>query len=202
MSSGTARSAVERYLNLILMAAGSGKRYGSNKLLAVIEGKLLYRHAFERLLRYRQEHPDACQVIVVSAYDEILSAAEDAGLVAVKNELPQAGISRTIRLGIAAIEGRHPAEAAVFFTADQPFMRYETMENFLQLAKTSNAGLITAACAGNFGNPVSFDCKYFPELLGLQGDYGGKTVLRLHPEDVAQFDVAAAELMDIDFPTG
>ncbi len=191
---------MERFLNLILMAAGRGTRFGSNKLLTQVEGKPLFRHAFDRLRSYRDAHPQTCQVIVVSAYQEILSAAEAAGFTAIYNDRPQEGISVTIRLGMAALQGKNQAEAAVFFTADQPFMHEETLAAFLEKARASERGLVTAASEGKLGNPVAFDRKYYPELLQLQGDRGGKAVLHRHPGDLELFEVAAAELLDIDYP--
>lgn len=199
---------MNRYLNLIILAAGNSERFGANKLLTSVLGKPMYRHIFDHLVRYGQDHPASCQIIAVSQYDEILDAATAAGVAAVRNSRPEDGISRSIRLGIEAvgksrsIQVGDPVqrECAVFFTADQPYMRYETLESFLRLAQTTAAGMLSAAHQGISGNPVSFDQAYFPELLALAGDTGGKRVMNAHLDDVEWFEVAPDELMDIDFP--
>ncbi len=204
---------MNRYLNLILMAAGNSERYGANKLLAFIQGKPMYRHIFDHLVRYQDEHAENCRVTVVSQYDEILEAAVEAGLEAVRNPRPEDGISLTIRLGIEAgqkklhkltagdkIPDDPDREGAVFFTADQPFIRYETLESYLQSAHRIETGILAAAHDGISGNPVSFDQAYYPELLELSGDVGGKRVMNRHPDDVSFFEMEPLELVDIDRP--
>lgn len=217
-----------RYLNLILMAAGNSSRYGANKLLTDVGGKPMYRHVFDHLWRYQHDHPAICRLIVVSQYDEILAEAVRAGSCAIRNDQPQAGISRTIRLGLAAT-GYDPVQeaaitspdepgqaaagnplrqadsladrvGAVFFTADQPALRAATIDAFLQAAHTTAGGILSAACGGQSGNPVAFDQRYFPELLALQGDRGGKQVMNRHLDDVTWFEIPASELHDIDRP--
>ena len=202
---------MKRYLHLILMAAGNGRRYGGNKLLAEIAGKPMYRHVFDGLAAYWQSHAGECQVIVVSEYPEILEAAEAAGFIVVRNEQPDAGISLTIQLGIEAARqklsltsaGQTTGEGAIFFTADQPFLRAETLTAFITAASRSEKPLLSAAgmaVSGQRlpGNPVFFDAIYFPELLQLTGDTGGRTVFRRHPLAADWFAVDPAELRDID----
>lgn len=201
---------MKRYLNLILMAAGNSERYGANKLLEDIGGKPMYRHIFDHLVFYYRTHCGSCRVTVVSQYDEILCAAEDAGFTAVRNLRPQDGISLTIRLGLGAVSGIWQAKAgiddalpgggAVFFTADQPYLRRKTVEDFLDFVQASDAGLISAAHDRISGNPVFFDSSYYPELLELTGDCGGKRVMNRHLRDVEWFETGPEELQDIDRP--
>ena len=204
---------MNRYLNLILLAAGSGERFGSNKLLKDINGKPLYRHVFDHLNHYYREHVADCEVTVVSQYSEILEAAVSAGFAAVRNPRPEDGISLTIRLGLEAGSENNPGrlasfdeddhyqgEGAAFFTADQPYMRYETIENFLQLAHRTQNGMVSAVNNGVSGNPVFFDRSYYPELMELTGDIGGKRVMNRHLDDVEWFEMSREELMDIDTP--
>ena len=48
------------------------------------------------------------------------------------------------------------------------------------------------------GNPCIFPARFFPELLELQGDHGGNTVIRRHEEDLFLLEVPAEELHDVD----
>lgn len=204
---------MNRYLNLILMAAGKSERYGSNKLMSDVDGKPMYRHIFDLLARYSREHGEECRVTCVSQYSEILEAAKAAGFAAVRNPRPEDGLSLTIRLGLTAgaehdpeepqsIDefDRHPEEGAVFFTADQPYVQYKSLEKFLFLAHTAAAGIVSAVHGGVPGNPVSFDRTYYPELMELKGDTGGRSVMKNHPDDVEWFEMPKKELKDIDWP--
>lgn len=204
---------MNRYLNLILLAAGKSERFGANKLLKDINGKPMYRHVFDHLDRYYHSHGENCRVTVVTCYQEILEAAQAAGFMSVHNPRPQDGISLSIRLGLeagsqsdpvkpASIDDKdlYPIEGAVFFTSDQPYLSFETIEGFLDLARTAEAGMVSAVHNGVSGNPVSFDRMYFPELMELTDDIGGKRIMNSHLEDVAWFEVSPKELMDIDCP--
>lgn len=50
------------------------------------------------------------------------------------------------------------------------------------------------------GNPVVFHEKYVDELLALEGDTGGREVLKRHPQDLFLCQVPdAQELKDYDY---
>ncbi|MDD2458928.1 MAG: nucleotidyltransferase family protein [Eubacteriales bacterium] len=193
---------MERYLDLIYLAAGLSTRFGSNKLLALVDGKPLYQHGLAILSDYQQRHPDQCQITVVTRFPEIIKSARAIGATVVENDQPEAGISHSIRLGLMAAgelsRARTDRRAAVFLVADQPWLKKETLAAFLDWARITPAGILTAGHAGIPGNPVSFDQTYFPELMKLEGDHGGRVISVRHPEDTAWYDIAAHEQTDID----
>lgn len=51
--------------SIIYMAAGSGRRFGSNKLLYEFKEKPLYRHALDKIIEYVSVRPDT-ELIVLS----------------------------------------------------------------------------------------------------------------------------------------
>ncbi|NCC76980.1 MAG: nucleotidyltransferase family protein [Clostridia bacterium] len=193
---------MERSLDLIYLAAGLSSRYGSNKLLEQVDGKLLYQHGLEILDDYQKNHPDQCRIIVVTRFLEIVTSAQAIGATVVENDQPEAGISHSIRLGLVAAaklgQTRPGRRAAVFLVADQPWLKKETLAAFLDWARITPAGILTAGHAGIPGNPVSFDQRYFPELMQLEGDHGGRVISIRHADDTAWYDIAAREQIDID----
>ena len=48
------------------------------------------------------------------------------------------------------------------------------------------------------GSPNIFSDRYRIDLLALEGDTGGKRIIRKHAEDTVYVDVPAEELFDID----
>ena len=60
--------------------------------------------------------------------------------------------------------------------------------------------MVSAVNSGVSGNPVFFDRNYYPELMELTGDIGGKRVMNRHLDDVEWFEMSTEELMDIDTP--
>ena len=102
-------------IHVIYMAAGNSRRFGSNKLLYLYEGKPLYRHGLELLLKLKQEMGEKLTVTVVTQYAEILEEVQDifercgmAGMQAVFCEESRLGASYTIRAGIEAVISQDP----------------------------------------------------------------------------------------------
>ena len=181
---------------LILLAAGFSRRYGSNKLLAPWKGKPMYCWTLEKLEALTAEHPDwSC--LVVTQYPEIEADCLEQGILCLHNSGAEEGIASSIRLALSRAE----EEYAAFFVADQPEMTLETLQGFLTGFFASGKGLGCLSSKGRLGNPCVFSKAYFPQLLTLRGDRGGKAVLQRHPEDLYQYEVSnPAELEDIDTP--
>ena len=90
-------------------------------------------------------------------------------------------------------------EAFVFFTADQPWLRGETVLELIELFLREGKGIACVEHSGKTGNPCIFSRKYFGELMELEGDVGGKRVIRKHREDTAVLEVLdERELTDVD----
>ena len=104
----------ELRIGCLVMAAGSGSRFGRNKLEAVIDGKTLLRRALEAVPR----EEFAC-VTVVTQYDGAAALAEEFGFAVVRNDRPEDGLSRTVRLGTEAMAG---CDAIMYQVADQPLL--------------------------------------------------------------------------------
>ena len=155
----------------IIMAAGRASRFGANKLLADFRGKPLCRWAMEAV-------PQDCffRVILVTGYEEVRALAP--GFTVIRNDRPELGISRTIRLGL---EAAGDCAGALFLTADQPFVSQNTLRGLAEAFRENPHRIYAASHGGKRGNPVCFPRQYFPELQRLDGDTGGAQVIRAHP---------------------
>ena len=74
---------IYRKYAVIVLAAGKASRFGSNKLLADVQGKPLYRHMLDKLVGL-----GAFPRILVTGYEEIAEAAEAIGVCTVANHQP------------------------------------------------------------------------------------------------------------------
>ncbi len=186
------------------MAAGLSQRFGENKLLVEINGKSMYKHVLENVATFFKKYPDHGVGIVVSSYEDVLNYGENLNLCVVYNENANIGQSESIRLGLSvplhSVYRDRDREAAVFLTADQPWMKSDTLERFFLEAMKTETGFLSASFNQMPGNPVSFDEQYYPELMNLRGDEGGKRVMKRHLDDVAYFEIDASELKDVDQP--
>lgn len=193
---------------MIYLAAGNSRRFGSNKLLYPLDGKSMYRHLLDRLVHICEYKPE-WEVLVVTQYEEIERYArslEESGCSVHALWSPESvqGASVTIS---RAVKGAEEREALVFFVADQPHLTEDTVRNFLYEIEHemmfSGKRLGSVGYQGECGNPVWFSKTFYQELLTLQGDEGGRKILKKHIEEAAIFPVTdKRELEDIDRKCG
>ena len=179
-------------IGCLIMAAGSGRRFGGNKLAAELDGKPLIRRALEAV--------PAAQffaVVVVSQYEDIEELAGQFGFAAIHNDRPDLGLSRTIRLGTEAMRG---CDGILYMVADQPKLRQETVAQLVEVWRQHPDKIVGAGHDGRRGNPNLFPARFFPDLMALSGDHGGSAVIRAHEEDLLLVETDAAELFDCDTP--
>ena len=191
----------EKRIRMILLAAGFSRRFGENKLLYPIKGRPMYLWTMERLKEIQKEGL-ADSLVVVSQYEEILTEAARQGIPGVKNLHSERGISSSLQIGLEAagcFNIRDTETYYMFFVADQPFLRKETVENFLADFEKSGKKIGCMSYRKTPGNPVIFHECFVPELMALQGDTGGKKVLKKHLEEVFFYEVQdPGELEDWD----
>ena len=112
-------------LGCLVMAAGSGRRFGGNKLAAELDGKTLIRRALEAVPGARFS-----AVTVVSQYEDIEELAGQFGFAAIHNDRPDLGLSHTIRLGTESMRG---CNGILYMVADQPKLRQETVARIVEV---------------------------------------------------------------------
>lgn len=207
-----AYGSLRQNISIVVLAAGNSRRFGSNKLLFPIDGIPMYLNTLQKVLQVQRKMKHRISsVILVTQYPEIKKNAEALGTRAVWNPHPEQGISSSMKLGLLEAIKENPhapglsacgeKDACLFLVADQPWIRTETIEALIQTFVNSERGMAAAAKNGQPGNPCIFSGKYYPELLALTGDTGGKKVMKRYPEDVALLEVEdKKELVDMDTP--
>lgn len=185
--------------HLILLAAGSARRFGSNKLLRPLNGKPLYAHGLAALLAAAKMRP-AADVTVVSRTPEILAAARAAGAKAVESPLSEQGLSFTIKAALDALEPLAEGDYLLFAVADQPYLTAASVAALLEKAAPPTRG--ATLCFGEkVGSPTLFSASLAKDLRALEGDRGGRSVLRaLGGECLRVQAESERELEDIDLP--
>ena len=186
---------------MIYLAAGLSSRYGSNKLLEMVNGKPMYRHLLDILTVMKEEEPRRFELVVVTAYDEIEHALQGLPVKVVRNHHQELGASHSIKLGLEACGeiGRH--DHVMFAVADQPYLQEEEVFGFIHMYQRSYKGIGVLCWKGEMGNPVIFQGKFVPELMALTGDVGGKAVVKEHLSEVFRYEAdSQLSLQDIDTP--
>ena len=167
-------------IHVIYMAAGNSHRFGNNKLLYLYEGKPLYRHGLELLLKLKQEMGEKLTVTVVTQYAEILEEVQDifercgmAGMQAVFCEESRLGASYTVRAGIEAVISQDPVSGQpkegqsmigekdylMFMVADQPHLTLDSVRKLIRAAVSREQSA--------FSGPLAEECPRW-ETLSLR----------------------------------
>ena len=196
---GGVLEAVSRYeerlkdTGVIILAAGEGRRFGSNKLLSKIDGKKMFEHCLNAVSGLN------CKKAVVTGYEEIAEYGGRNGFTVIYNKHPELGISESIRLGL---EDMKDCRALMFTVCDQPGVTEDTFSRLLQAYAVSDKDLACMAHGEDkLGNPCLFGRKYYPELAELTGDVGGKRVIMKHRSELTVVNASEAELEDVDYST-
>lgn len=184
--------------HLIYLAAGASRRFGADKLLAEYDGKPLFLHGLQTLAAACAGRWDA-DLTVVTNTPAVAEAARALGARVAASPHSLQGQSYSIRAGLGAVGPLGAGDFLLFAVADQPGLRGETVERFLDLARPGTWAA-TAACGDRVGNPGLFCAALASALYDLQGDKGGRAVLNRYPERLLRVECEPGELRDIDTP--
>lgn len=159
----------------LLLAAGAGSRFGGRKLLAPWRGEPLIRAAARRALAAPVE-----AVVAVTGSDSVeveaaLQALRDPRLTIARAPQWASGISASLRRGLLALPP--DSRGAVVFLADMPLVPLDAAAH---LIAALSGGALAAELVhdGQPANPVAYAAALFPDLLNLEGDSGGRRLLR------------------------
>jgi molybdenum cofactor cytidylyltransferase len=149
---------------LVLLAAGRSTRFGSNKLLAELEGKPLIRHAADTLIQ------------AGFGWTFAVCTGETAPLLGdfeiVTNSKPEAGQARSIRLGVQrAMETG--CGAVMIALGDMPFVSAAHLDALL----AATGEVVASAAVGKPMPPALFARARARDLLALDGDRGARDLL-------------------------
>jgi len=185
----------------VVLAAGTGSRFGGRKLLApymagvLLDGALAAAFAAPVRSVTLVTGADSTSVSTAAlAFAEKVGQAERLRIVHADDYAE--GMAHSLRMGVAAL----PPEtgAAFIFLGDMPRVPRAVLAG---MAAAVRAGAPAAApsFAGRRGNPVLVGRELFPELLGLTGDAGARRVLDRMGDLVALVDAPDdGVLFDVD----
>ena len=99
------------------------------------------------------------------------------------------------------LEQKPDVKKILFVVGDQPYLTAETLRRLMGVSVQYPGKIICAGTHGRPGNPVLWDQKYFQELLKLEGDTGGRQIMKKYPDEVIICETTKKELHDIDQKT-
>ncbi|MFL6581258.1 MAG: NTP transferase domain-containing protein [Burkholderiales bacterium] len=161
----------------ILLAAGSGSRFGADKLLHPLGDGTPIGLASLRALK--RALPNV--IAVIRTGDDRLRACLDDEQVAIYEcDDAHLGMAHSF---VCGIEASRDADGWVIALGDMPFVQPRTISS-VAARVAHNGRIIIPAYRGQRGHPVGFGGRYLRELQNLSGDEGARSVIGRHSGEV------------------
>jgi molybdenum cofactor cytidylyltransferase len=178
-------------IKAVVLASGFSKRMGENKLLLPFKDKPLIYWTLKSIKETNFEEVD-----VIYKDEKVKNIAKSFGFNAVYNINANLGQSESIKIALKNYTGK----AVMFFTGDQPLLKSTTIKSMIKEFETSNK-IVIPLYEGQRGMPTIFPSEFFDELRSLEGDMGGRQVIKSHPEKVTFIEIDnILEGFDVDSP--
>ncbi len=178
----------------VILAAGSSRRLGTNKLTLRIDGQSVIRRSVMPFLVDRVE-----KVFVVTnpAGEKVREELRDLTSVeVVYNPYHMEGMSSSVKAVLPFVEG---ADNLFFHLGDKPFVKHEQVVSILDRYAEDGPDILIPRYQGGKGHPVFMKVKpYLEEMRRLEGDKGLREVIEKHLEDVVFIDGDEGNVFDID----
>lgn len=178
---------------VILLAAGSGTRFGSQKLLARLShGERVVESSARRLL---EQFPRV--VAVTGADPEVRDCLSALGCDVVTNPRAAEGMGTSLAFGVA-----HARDAASWLIAmgDMPFLESRTLAG-IEAAGHIDEHIVVPQFNQLRGHPVRFPAAVAADLMVLEGDRGARALFQRHAARLLVWNTDdSGVLADIDTP--
>ncbi|HEY0896974.1 MAG TPA: nucleotidyltransferase family protein [Sphingobacteriaceae bacterium] len=175
---------------ILVLAAGRSSRLGRPKQLLVLDEQTLLKHTLQEARRSAARHI----AVVLGAYSAAISG-ETVGdkTQVVINSRWEEGIASSVRCGLSVLVQENPSmEGVILMVCDQPFVSAGLIDRLITKHQQTGKRIVASAYDGTCGPPVFFHRSFFPELMELNGDTGGKGLILGH----------LSETVSVDFPEG
>lgn len=174
----------EKVIIPIILAAGQSQRFGSDKLLHVLNyddvNQPIILHSLKPWLDVFEK------VNVVVRADNLLliqtlkNSEFGSRLVLINAINATRGMSASL---VAGIESSIYADGWLIGLADMPFIQSSVMVDSLAALKTG-AGITLPTFNAQRGHPVGFSSRFKSQLLALNGDKGAKEIIASSPDHI------------------
>jgi molybdenum cofactor cytidylyltransferase len=195
---GKSPKAMPRIVAIVLAAGRSSRMGNANKLLARMpDGR--------RMIEQTVDHVAASAagpILVVTGHQEAEIRAALAGKPVrfVSCQDYAEGMAASLRSGVSALAGE--IGAALICLGDMPLVDAPTLGRLLTAYDpTEGREIVIPSFDGQRGNPVLWGRRFFPDLMRLTGDTGGRQILHRYMESVSEVSVDSdSVLRDFDTP--
>lgn len=163
----------------IILAAGAASRFGKSKQLENWKGQSILEHVIQKALA-----GGLAPVKVILGYDfenikrrlESMDEFRQAKFTIIENKSWSQGQSSSIYSGIENLPEN--VGSAIFLLADQPMISTKILKVLQDVRAFNRSWVVSPKFHGQRVNPVLFGKELFSNLMHLQGDIGGRFLLK------------------------
>ncbi|MCR1952585.1 MULTISPECIES: NTP transferase domain-containing protein [Clostridium] len=178
-------------MNGIILAAGFSRRMGKNKLLMNIGEKAILEKVIGEIKK-----SDISNIILVAREDNVIELGIREEIQVIKNEFAIYGQSQSIKLGLSRADLN---KDFMFFCGDQPFIDSMSINKLITESLNCEDKIIVPRVKDKTGSPVIFPKCLKRDLELLEGDIGGREVIKNNKSKVKYIDIEnELFLQDID----
>ncbi|WP_094603976.1 Molybdenum cofactor guanylyltransferase [Sporomusa silvacetica DSM 10669] len=170
-------------IGAVILAAGTARRMGRQKLLLPLAGHPLLTHVLGIVGKF----PWADCIAVIGEPEAKLAALCQAQAIrSVYNSKRQQGQATSIVLGVQQLV--RDLAGIMFFLGDQPLVSQALIETLIgHFAQSASSKTIIVPCyQGQRYSPVLFGSYWLTALTELNGDTGGRQIMCANPTQVVE----------------
>jgi molybdenum cofactor cytidylyltransferase len=181
-------------VGILLLAAGSSIRFGSDKRLALLPNK---KSIIDNTLFQICKTQLPVTVCLKPSDIDLQQQLSQRGISWIVNKNACAGMGSSIAAGIRLCT---QWDATIIALADMPYLSSQTYASIAKVA--SREKIIIPSYRNQRGNPVCFGSSFYSQLEKLDSDIGGKDIVLINPQSVIELELEdEGVLKDIDKPT-
>jgi len=182
----------------LILAAGQGRRFGGNKLSAILEGKPVIQHCLDSLSALK--HPIA--VVYEKNNKELLRCISEYPIQKIPFDAAHLGMGASLAYGVKHTQNW---SGWVICLGDMPWISvttYQNIANSLHQHAIVRPTPLDASSTQPPGHPVGFNQQFKLDLLALTGDEGAKCIISRHKHLLYSMETSDYGIvLDIDRPS-
>jgi molybdenum cofactor cytidylyltransferase len=176
----------------IILASGFSSRMNREKLTLPVGGVPM----LERVICAAMAS-DLDEVLLIYNKEEIRALGEKHGLSLVYNDHPEDGQSAAVKAGVN--HANQESDGLMFLVGDQPFVSAATINRLIAAFNADRSRIVVPVYGSRRGNPVIFPSSLKQDLLLLEGDQGGRTIIIRMQTTISLVAIQdEMEAMDVD----
>jgi len=178
----------------VILAAGSSRRMGSQKLLLPFGQNTIIGTVIDNVLNSSVDH---VMVVLGANQEKILDTIRNLPVQFCHNKEHEKGMLSSVICGIRALP--QEAVAALIFLGDQPGIPPAVTNSVIDAYMEELVGIVIPVHNHRRGHPLLVDMKYRKEIEHLDLEEGLRALRHHFPDDVMEVEVdEPGILVDID----